>query len=1650
MDIKNPAKEDLVKKFRAGVTLSCPSLVTLKEQRVMRSLPLSMFEKALNDVYQNDLKLARDVMLERVDDSVELAPEKEVRKIATIEPASNHLSHAINERHPILLISDVDNDGSLAQAIGMEAKRIMDIQGGENHPVSVQSRDYDPANHGFSVSQIESWAEERGIDQNDEFTVLIADLGTNQRDTQGKFLAKYPNARLIICDHHRPELGVRVEESMDRSWLISPFSEGGFHLSVRKGGGASGGYLLYELLRSSLDKLRISGQLPIDDLQFKTRMEPLKQMAKAANLLDNVDSDIRLKPLKEADVEKAVEISSLARGGRALGKWLDSRQPGRIQDLAVNIGQDGVDRFAKLRKEAVEQNHYARALYEILPDLLSGEQPKKSLSSMVAEKITKNDALGSEDVNYFEKLRPYLYNFNYENQFDSSFKEGWLDFAKNVFRNAGTIEKNILETVREYSLVREISNDFAMITRSASTNVENVFTTNQLKRAYHSQSKAVDMSISSTANGRIVMNVSGQVDMRQVVSELSKSNPSAKFEFRGHNEVGGLTITPPARTDLDVFLKKIADDSAVIAKELMDLKPLPQVIKVNPAQLPLMKEIMSKMRLHLDTNSAPTLILGINNDMTIEDKYSLKKKTVRELVADNEWVITPEGLDFGGNTALLLPNQALKAVANDDFESALGLKLLPNGSFIANEVVSGERLAREDVPEIKMPLERERAEMMEYYKENFQDKELPLVEVKREDAEKALQFTNDGKSVHATTEAAILGALRETGAKSYVVLDVEADGAGNAQCFNVGMAIYQLVEGSGTIMSEADFQKMSSETPDAIKNFAVLDNGDVVVNEEAKLMLSSQIIGSEGGEDIRVSIKAQNLTNLTGDELSEFGCSAEEAQKHMMNILKDCGKVVVQAHNLPYDNNIIRVNFPELYELFSESIHLDTAKPAKDKQIAYVNLMTVPIGQGRGAVDFADGVHEGYNLSSLLADKTKESFDYPSVKGNKILRVRGEEVHMFDPKSRVTTLLPETREELLDGLSSKLRPMSSPRYSIEKIMRMSTVYDIISQQPVKETKKVEFDSFGSMEIPPELWEHFQDCYAYELSPSENLSRFMLLPEVAELVEKEFKSAKLEDVPQGVVDARMLGNGKEMNPSSLVKKQEQLGMVKRELEVLLSMDNPDDATKKKIKSTKAKVTKMTKEASAQSDALSSFNGRDVLMANILNFVSNNNENADRYAMAWVYDMVLDHYESTAKKPSKGLIDGVAQATGVNPEIVSKIYQEAYDYRDFRGIKSYKVHETHNNIGLEGDVFQEVNAVMYMLNNKVKNPYLSGKYAFQRKINPLQPLIDVIKKQCASSTMAQNIRMTTNVALDDEVFNTYSAKQLQQFSDSGISLKGVVGTLPVMKLKTLSGDKTPISVELVDFKSDDFKNMSEDDRKLWEQKLELAVTTLVLSASRKEGKAGLSPDEISQIERLVTHPDLIKNMEEVNEKFGMMFASRRESQIKALLKNGSEAILGNETLKFPINKELNLSDLDICLHGLTSSIERLKEEQNFESQVTPDDIEEAINIAKGQYLAFEEVRQTGQKAEAPSGYEELDRYARAQQTTMIKKLESNMQDHLNVMPELTRSMVTTKDDPMSFVIKSPLMKYMSEGLSPKLSFDMDDPSLENDPALRRRQG
>ena len=119
-------------------------------------------------------------------------------------------------------------------------------------------------------------------------------------------------------------------------------------------------------------------------------------------------------------------------------------------------------------------------------------------------------------------------------------------------------------------------------------------------------------------------------------------------------------------------------------------------------------------------------------------------------------------------------------------------------------------------------------------------------------------------------------------------------------------------------------------------------------------------------------------------------------------------------------------------------------------------------------------------------------------------------------------------------------------------------------------------------------------------------------------------------------------------------------------------------------------------------------------------------------------------------------------------------------------------------------------------------------------------------------------------------------------------------------------------------------------------------------------------------------------------------------------------------------------------------------------TPAEFEEAIDVAKGQYLAFEEVRQTGHKAEAPSPYEPLDRYAKAQQTAMIKALDNNMEDHLSIMPELTRSMVTTKEDPMSFVIKSPLMRYMSEGLAPKRTLDMDNPELEQDVEFKLRLG
>ena len=1538
---------ELVRAFTSTLVGACPSLVSLREQRIVRDIPPMILARVFNEVFGGDLALARDIMYNRFDRIQDGPAEKEVENIVTLDRASQWLTDAVLQSTPVLVISDVDNDGALCQAMSMEYSRLV------NHPMSVESKAYDPEIHGFSVPHINEWLKSEGLSADSNFLVMVADLGTNQREQQAQFISSFPNGKLVIADHHEPDADEMVFHNHPQSLLVSPYVQGSFSLAVKEGGGVSGGYLMYAIIKKSLSALREADYLKMTDLEFKNRTDPLKEMGKVANLLDGVRCDIRLKPLNQDDVSKALDVASNTRIGRGMGRWLPQDQDGSIRQLLSNMGVEGVQVLLDCRRNLLECNHRARALFEILPDVLNYSEERKmdvNVAESMLIKIAELPIEDSCDVNYVELLRPHIFNFSYENQFEGKVKSTWLDLTQNLMRDISRTEKVIKETIRNYEFVTEISEDYALITRAAVPAVSRVFTTKELSSAYSSIGKPLNMSVMRVGQGRLVLNYNSDLSMQMLVANVSEELPGVKMTLRGHGYSGGLTMEfSPTISPFDLaktFLGKINNE----IKHQLELMPTPMAIEVKPDHLSIVREMFEKMRLHLGGSTQPTLVMRMKEDMSIEDKYSLAKHTVAELAQGRRWETTVEPLDFSMSSSLIIQNQLLSTLSSEQFKGALSIKLLPNGAFLADGVFTPSQMEKMNPAKLIIPLERDREELKKHYLKHFASKPVPAVSIPRDVAINALKFNARPEETYNAHEAIILGVLDKVQADSYIVLDVEADGAGNAQCINVGLAIYKEKAGSGTFMTEAELGRMIANAPNQVRNFKREEQG-FLVNRMLDVTLVSQVINRDGSKPIRVAFKTQSLTNLTQDFLDEVGHSAEEAQQRLLATIEDAGKMVFQAHNLPYDNNIIRVNYPDFYERMKESIHLDSAPLAKNKQVAYTRVQVNKVG----GFEFFNAEHPGYNLSTLL--ETQEDFDFPSIKGEAILQARGEVLQILNLKTRVTTQLKVDRTNLKLSLPGEMTTIASPRYSIEKLLRMATIHDMISHQPVKQVVKIPYDGFSTTPLPDDLWDHFQEHYAYDMTPAQNVAKFMVLPPVRQYVEGgDAVVFTPNDAPDALWKAVAMGSGQTTGQSRTKK----------------GADDGDD------------------DAPAQEMAAYS----DILLANAVRFVQNNAENAERFARSWVYELVLEHHEITVKAVPKSFIAGVSDMTGVSEDMVATIYDEMYRYKEFRGIKSYRVHETHNNVGLDGDTYQEGCVFTNMLNLKESNPFLIGDMALRYNINPHQLAIDSMVKQALDSTLKQEIRNLLKVALSDDLLNSYSAKQLDNFDEEGISVAVERDGVPTMRCRSLSENGLIVNIELPEFDAETWRTMPEDDRKSLESKIEEVVTVLVLANSRN--KKNLGTESKTLITNIIESPEYPVKIREMVERFGKLQPTQRDSAIKKVMSAVVSSIADGTELNIGVNKHLSSEDLDLVKSAVLTCMKLAEERVHVECPLSESSLSDVIDSAKVEYAAFEFIRNNGEKpsedcySDAMTGCVSRADFISKQVPSMIDAMEATILD------------------------------------------------------------
>ena len=186
-------------------------------------------------------------------------------------------------------------------------------------------------------------------------------------------------------------------------------------------------------------------------------------------------------------------------------------------------------------------------------------------------------------------------------------------------------------------------------------------------------------------------------------------------------------------------------------------------------------------------------------------------------------------------------------------------------------------------------------------------------------------------------------------------------------------------------------------------------------------------------------------------------------------------------------------------------------------------------------------------------------------------------------------------------------------------------------------------------------------------------------------------------------------------------------------------------------------------------------------------------------------------------------------------------------------------------------------------------------------------------------------------------------------------------------------------------------------------------------------------------IATSPSTIDAMEAIKKEFGLTVPTEREKAIKSCMGSISDAILGKvATIKLPINRFLNPDDITSMREVAQKAILHLSEQQNFDSYMSMDNINESLDNANFEYKFFDELVKNG---EAPA---EIDGEKPAgpvkSMLTKFSKLRGNvLTQHIEANEGMAGGLLNQKTNPIKFILESDL-KYELMDIEP------EKPSLE----------
>jgi hypothetical protein len=1478
----------------------------------------SIFRNNFNENYQ----LARKIIFNDFDQDDYKKIEKEKAKIHDMKKATKHLSQTVlnDDDSKVLFLTDTDNDGSLAQAnIKAFLKGIPKEEQSKFETLYCQQVNGNTA-RGFTVDLVDLWVENNPEYKERPFTIVTADNGINSREEQDKINEKYPNAMLIVTDHHNPDEDNVVQPNKN-TMVVNPRFKPSKYFQEKN---ISGANVLGVLLENVLEDFDYSPKMEVTNKE--TVIEHMREISRTANLLDYVDTDITDKPLRDHLIEKYSSLGALMNVNNSLNKIITSKHtPEEIRELFSDVEGVDLDRVVSVIEKIKDQNVMAQKLFtlqyrfEAMEDKDKVSVSKDSIYADSLIELGKNDSSIVRDninPNFIEQLRPFIYTYTTSNSL-LDYEQGIMDEMVGVYNNLKRLERELQDEFGKSNLLNIEKVDNATIMYPKNSNHLSLLNRKLLGKIYNEENNGFLMILDSVDKMKASGSFRSIYRIQDILKEKNKIEKlfNIKLSFQGHDKAAGFFIEKEDDVELTPEIisnvNKFIDNSLSKLKE-EDKRSYSHLIQTDFdfETIDLFNKYNKAIKGSLTNMQSLSPVVQFTNSTYLTNSKTLEDENLQNIVKNKKYGYVPANISFDGHT-VILPTEMLRTMANHNFRDGIQVSFMNDGAFIGNKLIPD--VNKQKLHKIKSTSDQ-RDKMVNFYEEHYRDKhfvELPIEKLKKSPFFKANSY---GKSEYKRFESTIINILDRSNTDYVVVLDTEANGLGNApKISNLGVVEMSVKPNSGNKLRLSAFEnaafisttgkrfwlskgqvpelkeltksdyfdlsfdqkrkvltKMIGDTETyylsesfddykPIHNFKI-DGSVVYVNREIEAKIGSTFIKDR---DMKISEKITTLTGIDNTLLNKIGISSKEADKIFSERYKG-KKCVFQAHNLPYDLGVIKGNMTELYNVMTDfengNLLNDSAIYSREQKLAYD-----PIGIAVFEKDFAPALHGIQFFHSEASDLSLTKFfdndkdgSLPDRTGRYVLKKKEKRVSIIDTKENTEIKVEIVRENA----------------SLNEDQRIDDFSDI---QLLKEHVRTAEMPKSSIKYSVQALSDYDMIRAMILSSADFKIKTANIPSTFET-----NKDKLEFFMMNYhFDASLQENFENFKKVLTEEEHKSMfhteGFIQEEAERLEQKWNAEQVVRVQNGLRKQRKPKSFVSQVGEDPKIKDFKkfAKD--------FLDKNNDLQCKFHETWAYKKVLQNTNPTpAKLKDKDLVSMISYKTSLSEDKVVSIMKDAIDYKKKYKLDNVLQKEPHNNI-----FFDECDVVMESM--------LTFKRPTDRNYNSynhsVEDVVDMYLQNIMRTTCQHMRSQTRYMALD-----SYSRKQ-------ALSYKRGYKSDYIESSQNFNPEDVKFKFSASTLQQDQFaygslkKEVTEEQISEFSKKLEFLVRNeqMKYSVSKSSSPAELHSSLTNILE---LNDETVKAYkEELSEFFNEVYFSKKESNMKKCLELVQEAIISGKSITVP---------------------------------------------------------------------------------------------------------------------------------------------------------